>query len=74
MTAPPEPKGDRGSPQVRTRTSRTRDNTRIMESLCRKLLLCKEERWQTTTGTRLPTNQQMDYEKPKRLPSDSTSY
>ena len=41
----------------------------IMESICRQLLLRQKERWQTLTGTRLPTAQQMDKEKPKRIPT-----
>ncbi len=45
-----------------------------MEPLRCKLLLRKEKGRQTTTGTRLLTNQQMDYEKPKRLPLNSPSY
>jgi len=45
-----------------------------MESLRRKFLLCEKEGWQTPTGARLLTNQQMDHEKPERFPTDSTSY
>ncbi len=47
---------------------------RIMEPLCRKLLLCKEEGWKITTSTRLQTNQQMDHEELKCLPTNSPSY
>src|SRR6266446_4492571 len=55
-TPPSKSKRNRRSPQVRTRTSRPRNDTRIMEPLCRKLLLCEEKGWQITPSTRLPAN------------------
>ncbi len=73
-TPPSKSKRNWGGSQVCTRTSCTRNNTRIMERLRRKLLLCKEKGRETTAGTRLSTDQQMDHEKSKRLSPNSPGH
>jgi hypothetical protein len=74
MTPPLEPKRTGRNAKVRRKTSPTRNHTRIMEPICGKLLLYKKERWKITPRPRLPTYQQMDKEKQKRIPPNSTNH
>ena len=63
-----------GGAQIRRRTLEKGDYPGIMESICSKLLLCKEERWETPTCSRLQTAQQMDHKKLKRITSYTGHY
>jgi hypothetical protein len=58
-----EPKRMRGDAKVCRRTPLTRNHTRIMEPICCKFLLYKEERREIAPCPRLSTYQQMDEEK-----------
>ena len=49
------PSRDRRSTKIHGRTSQTQHHLSVMESLCSKLLLHKEEGWQVTPCSRLPT-------------------
>jgi hypothetical protein len=57
-----EPKRTRRDAKVCRRTSSTRNYMRIMEPVCCKLLLYKEEGWEIAPRLRLLTYQQMDKE------------
>jgi hypothetical protein len=63
VTPPIESKGARRNAEVHRRASPMRDHMRIMEPVCCKFLLYKEERWKIMSCPRLPTHQQMDKEK-----------
>jgi hypothetical protein len=71
---PTQPKRKGGNAQIRRGTSEERHDTRIEKPICSQFLFHKEKRWQTTPGTRLLTNQQMDQEEPERFPINPTNH
>ncbi len=72
-TTTPQPERNPGSTQLCPRTSEKGDDTRILEPICRQLLLHQKERQKTPTSTRLLSYQQMDQTQPERIPLDPTS-
>src|SRR6266403_269982 len=62
------------SSQLRPRTFEKRYHTGILEPLRCQLLLRQEEGQKAQTSTRLPTHQQMDQEKSKRISTNSASH
>ena len=63
--------GTRRTQEICRRTFGTRHHTMIQEPLCRIILLHQKEERQTKTSTRLPTNQQMDYQEQIPLTTDT---
>ena len=73
-TAPPtNPSRNRGSTKIRRRTPQTKYNPAVLEPLCSKFLLRKEERWQITPRSRLQTLKQVDKKKQKRVATNPIS-
>src|SRR5260370_5691290 len=56
-TTPSHPTRNTRDPEVRRRTPKKGNHPRVMESLRCKFLLRQEERRETPSGPRLPTNQ-----------------
>ena len=72
-TAQTSPGWNQGNQKVHSRTPTNRHNQGRQRTICSKLLLCKESRWETMTSSRLPSTKQIHEEELKHIPTNPTS-